>query len=281
MSSKLHKAFYGKTAIITGGSQGIGKAVAVALGKHGASICIVARNKKNLSAAEHEISKYIRKEAYVESISADAADFKLMNKNIQAFVKKHGTPDYLFNFAGYAYPQYIQKLTFDDFSKNMETNYYAQLAPSIAMLPHFMEKKQGHIINCSSVAGFMGMMGYATYSPTKFAIAGLTESLRHECSAAGVKFSVAYPPDTDTPGFEHESITKPREVAILSEGGGLLSADEVAEKILNGVAKNRFFILPGQSKLLWTINRFFPNLTHKILDMELAKAVKKVGLSNK
>ena len=81
---------------------------------------------------------------------------------------------------GYAYPQYIQNLQIQDFKKNMEVNYYGQLNPILCILPYFMQRKRGYIANVSSMMGYFGIMGYATYAPTKFAIAGLTEALRHE-----------------------------------------------------------------------------------------------------
>jgi 3-dehydrosphinganine reductase len=120
------------------------------------------------------------------------------------------------------------------------------------------------------------MIGYATYSPSKFAICGLTESLRSELRQYGISFSILYPPDTDTPGFENENKSKPAEVMILSEGGGLLEPEQVAKKLIKGIMKNNFYIHPGQSRLLWTIARHFPNLAHKIMDGEFKKAKRKM-----
>jgi hypothetical protein len=66
-------------------------------------------------------------------------------------------------------------------------------------------------------------------------------------------------------------------VHIMSEAGGLLSPEKVSEKFIQGFVKNKFYIMPGQSRLLWTITRHFPNLAHKIMDSELKKAVKKAA----
>ena len=120
-------------------------------------------------------------------------------------------------------------------------------------------------------------MGYAGYTPTKFAIAGLSEVLRHEYKPYNIKVSVVYPPDTDTFGLHEEAKTRPEELNIISERGGLLQPEEVAEKILTGVLKEKFYILPGSAKFMWRMMRLFPKLVHWVTDGDLKKARKKMG----
>ena len=76
----------------------------------------------------------------------------------------------MINVVGYAYPQYVQELTLEDYKKCMEVNYYGQLIPTLILLPYFMAARKGHIANVSSMMGYFGIMGYAAYAPTKFAI---------------------------------------------------------------------------------------------------------------
>lgn len=276
--SSIDNFFSGKTAIIPGGSKGIGKAVALAFVKRGGSVCIIARDRKDLEQASAEIGRArINNRQSVSAISCDTTDIKKLKPLVDSYIEKNGIPDYLMNFVGYAKPGYVQDYSFDDFRNNMETNYYGQLVPILTILPHFMKKRAGHIVTCSSVLGYLGMIGYTTYSPSKFAICGLTESLRNELTPYGLRFSILYPPDTDTPGFENENTSKPAEVMMISEGGGLLDPDQVAKILLRGIMKNKFYIHPGQSRLLWTITRHAPNLAHKIMDGELAKAKKKLA----
>lgn len=275
--SKPQRIFSGKTAIIAGGSKGIGRAVAKEFVKNGGNVCLIARNKDDLQSAVNSIEKARpSKSQSVTSIACDTTNYEKLKPLLENFIKKNEVPDYLMNFVGYAYPNYIQDLKLEDFRQNMDINYYGQLVPILILLPYFMKERKGHITTCSSALGFMGMMGYATYSPSKFAIWGLTETLRNELKPYNVRFSILYPPDTNTPGFKKENETKPAEVHIISEAGGLLSPESVAEKFLNGFIKNKFYILPGQTRLLWTITRHFPNLAHKIMDNELKKAEKKV-----
>ena len=276
--SKTQKIFSNKTAVIPGGSKGIGRAVAMEFVKNGGNVCIIARNKDDLNNAEVAMKKArISDGQYVAAISCDTTDMKTLKPLLDDFIKKNGVPDYLMNFVGYAYPNYIQNLKLEDFKKNMETNYFGQLVPILILLPYYMKERRGHIVTCSSALGFMGIMGYATYAPSKFALCGLTESLRNELKPYNIRFSILYPPDTDTPGFKKENETKPAEVHIMSESGGLLPPEKVAEKFIRGLVKNKFYIMPGQSRLLWTITRHFPNLAHMIMDSELKKAVKKAA----
>lgn len=274
--SKKNLPLKDKTAFISGGSRGIGRAVAIEFVTMGGSVCIIARNARDLESAARELSDARLDESQrIATISCDTTDMARLRPAMEKYMAEYGTPEYLMNFVGYAYPNSIDRLTYDDFRKNMEVNYYGQLAPILVMLPRYKAEQSGHIVTCSSVLGFLGMTGYATYAPTKYAIVGLTESLRNELKPFGVRFSILFPPDTDTPGFEKENETKPAEVMIMSEGGGLMSARDVARALVKGVMKKSFYILPGQSRLLWSVARHFPRLTHRIMDGELKKAKKK------
>ncbi len=270
-------ALTGKLAVITGGSKGIGKAIAKEFIKRGAHVCIIARKKKDLETAQKEIEVLaINPNQLVEAISCDTTDEKKLEPLLKKCIKKNGTPDFLVNCVGYAYPQNLLKLKLKDFKKNMETNYYGQLVPILILLPYFMKKQGGHIVNVSSLLGLMGLTGYSTYSPSKYAITGLSECLRHELKPHGIKVSVTFPPDTETPGFDEENKSKPEEVAMISEGGGLMQPEEVAQKMMQGIMKNKFYIAPGESGFIWKISRFAPKIFHTIMDGELKKAMKKI-----
>ncbi len=270
--------FTGKTAIISGGSRGIGKAAALEFVKHGGSACVIARNKKDLEKTTGVLRSAMAVDGQtVTSIACDATDIKKLRPLVDAYIKKNGVPDYLMNFVGYARPGYVLDLSLEDFRNNMDANYYGQLVPILTVLPHFIKERRGHIVTCSSVLGFLGMFGYAAYTPTKFAICGLTESLRSEMKPYNIRFSILFPPDTDTPGFAKENETKPDAVIVLSEGGGLMTPEQVAKKLMRGVLGNKFYIQIGQGRLLWAIVRHFPNLAHRILDGETAKAIKKAA----
>lgn len=269
--------FADKSVMITGGSQGIGLAVAKEVARLGGSVCIIAIG--DIEEAKKEVNLLrISKSQFVEAILCDTTDPDRLEPLIREYIKRRCVPDYLFNFVGYAYPQYVENLVFDDFKRNMDVNYFGQLMPTLIILPYYMkDRRGGYITFTSSVLGYLGIMGYSTYSPTKHAIVGFAESLRHELKPFSIKISVLYPPDTRTPGFERENETKPLECAMISEKAKLLEPEEVAETFIKGVLSNKFQILPGKAKLYWRLFRYFPGFVRMLMDRDYAKIRKKLG----
>lgn len=271
--------FADKSVMITGGSQGMGLAVAKEVVKLGGSVCMVAIG--GLEDAKKEVQLLqVRKSQYVESILCDTTDLDELEPLLQEYIERRGVPDYLFNFVGYAYAQYIENLRFSDFKRNMNVNYYGQLIPTLIILPYYLKDRRGGYISfTSSILGYLGLMGYTTYTPTKHAIVGLAEALRHELKPFSIRISILYPPDTRTPGFERENETKPHECAIISKKAELLEPEEVAETFIQGILSNKFQILPGKAKLYWRLFRHFPRLVRMLMDSEYAKARKQLGKS--
>ena len=238
---------------------------------------IVARSPETLQAAARE-AEGLRNSPnqFVETLACDTRDMESLKPAFEGMIARTRAPDYLFNLVGYAFPQYIQKLTLSDFKENMDVNYYGQLVPILILLPHWMALRRGHIANVASGAAFIGAVGYSTYAPTKFAIAGLSQCLRNELKPYNIKVSVLYPPDTDTPGFEAENRTKPDVLAIMSQRFDQMQPEDVARAFLRGVLREDFYILPGDSRRLWLATRFFPGLANRIADREYRRALEQV-----
>ena len=136
--------FKNKTAIVCGGSKGIGKETAREIVLLGGSVLIIARNNEHLEAAAQEI-RDLRQADYqfVSAIACDTTDKERLEPALTEFVGQHGVPDYLINVVGYAYPQYVQELTLEDYRRCMEVNYFGQLIPTLILLPHFMTARKG------------------------------------------------------------------------------------------------------------------------------------------
>lgn len=272
--------FEGKTAILIGASTGMGKAIAKDFVKLGGNVLIIARRQDVLEEAAEDIKNIILQGSqFVEAISCDATNLEKLKPILEDFIRNHEVPDYLFNLVGYAIPHYIEDYTLDDFKANMNRNYYGQLVPTLVLVPFFMKEKKGHIIFFSSMLGYMGMMGYASYVPSKFAIVGLAEALRNELKPHNIKISIVYPPDTNTPGLTTENQGKPPECVMISETGGLLEPEEVSEYVIKKVMKNKLHISPGNAKSIRYVNRIFPKLVRWFLDRDYKKARKKLGKS--
>ena len=272
------KPFKGKFAIIPGGSKGMGKATAKLFVELGGSVCIIARGIDALKETQDECNKLKSDDSqFVEIIACDATDMDKLKPLLTDIIKKHMVPDYLFNFVGFAYVQYLEKLTLEDFKRNMNINYYGQLVPILIILPYFIEAKNGYITLTSSTLGFYGFMGYATYAPSKYAIFGLAEVLRHELLPYNIKISILFPTDTDTPGFVEENKLKPPECAIISEVGTVMTAKEAADEFIKSILEERFEILSGEAAFQLKSMREDPDGLRAVLDSLYKRARRKTG----
>ncbi len=271
-------AMAGKTAIICGGSKGIGLSTAVEIVKRGGSVALVARGPEALQRASSRVKSQSHGSGqFVETIQADTTDPDDIGPKLEAFVVKHGAPDYLINAVGYAHPGFAQNLEFDEYRQQMTTNYYGQLVPTLVLLPHLLKTGRGHVAFVSSMLGFLGIIGFAAYAPSKYALVGLAETLRHELRPAGLTVSVLYPPDTDTPGLEAENKLKPPESLELTSNVKVAHPDDVARQFVDGIVRGKFHILPSGAGTVWRLQRYVPQLVRAFLDRDLSKARRRVG----
>ena len=232
--------------LITGGSSGIGLAAAKELASVGAEVWLAARRPDLLATALKDVQAARRDPAQICGItSADVSDFKQATRIIEEVTKSACVPDVLVNSAGISQPGYVQDLSPEVFEHLMQVNYLGTVYVTAAALPGMMKRGSGHIINLSSIAGYMGVFGYSAYGATKYAVAGYSEVLRAEMKFHGIRVSVAFPPDTDTPQLAYETPFKPEEMKALEGGTKPLSAEKVVHSILQQAEKGRFMIFPG------------------------------------
>jgi 3-dehydrosphinganine reductase len=228
--------------IITGGSSGIGKATAKLVASRGARVSIVGRDLAKLAQAQAEIEASSREP--VLTIGADLADRGQAERAIQTAAAEQGGLDVLITSAGIAHPGYFRELPVEIFEQTMAINYFGTLYCLKAALPTM--GRGGKIAMISSGAGLIGLYGYTPYSPSKFALRGLAESLRGELKPEGIGVTIVYPPDTDTPQLEAENRTKPEETKRITATAEMWSAEGVAQAIVKGLERGAFVVAPGQ-----------------------------------
>jgi 3-dehydrosphinganine reductase len=266
-----------KVILITGGSSGIGLAAAKQLASAGAQVWLAARRLELLELALKEVQAARRDPSQsCGIISADVSDSKQAARIVETVTASAGTPDVLINSAGISQPGYVQDLSPEVFERLMQVNYLGTVYVTGAALPAMMKRGSGHIINLSSIAGYMGVFGYSAYGATKFAVAGYSEVLRAELKPHGIRVSVAFPPDTETPQLAYETPFKPEEMKALEGGTKPLSAENVAHSILQQAARGTFMIFPGtDARLFYLLTTKLPkSLVFTILDMMAAPGKK-------
>ncbi len=251
--------------LITGGSSGIGKALACRAAAAGARVSLIARDPAKLAAARTEIMTAAPAAKPICLVPADVADNSAVLAALATAVQANGPVDVLITSAGVAHPGYFEELPLETFERTMAVNYFGTLYPIKAVVPAMRARRSGAIVIISSGAGLYGFFGYTAYAPSKFALRGLAEALRAELKAADVQVTIVYPPDTDTPQLAEENRTKPAETKAITAGGGLWSADEVARVTLEGVAHGKFAITPGLpvTALAWLHSGLAPFLRWK------------------
>ncbi len=269
------KHFENKTVYITGGSSGIGLSTAAMLAGKGAHVMIFARGKVRLERAMETISGHgASKDQRFSHMRLDVSDHAAVETAMSGAAERFGVPDLLVNCAGRAYPRHFEDISFDQLDETMKINFYGVWNTASALLPR-MKENGGHIVNVSSIAGFMGVFGYTDYSASKFAIIGFSEALRSEVKRHGISVSVLCPPDTLTPGFEVENRTKPEETRAISAGVEPMGPDSVAEALITGVMKNKFLIIPGlDGKFTHIMKRLAPWVVDFVMERMIHKARK-------
>ena len=205
----LSKLIEGKTAIVTGASRGIGKAIAITLAKEGAEVIInYSSSLENANKVVSEINDFGGK-AY--PLQADISNENSVNELIKKVLEKHNKIDVLVNNAGITKDGLLMRMKTDDWQKVLDLNLSGVFYCTRAVSRQMLKQKSGRIINITSVVGLMGNPGQANYSAAKAGVVGLTQSSAKEFASRGITVNAV------APGFISTDMTKDlNSEAILS-----------------------------------------------------------------
>ena len=182
-----------KVALITGGSRGIGKQVAMKFAKQGFNIAInYVSDKTDTKSLEEEI-KSQNSEIEVLLIKTDVTSYEDSENMVKQIVEKFGTIDVLINNAGITRDTLLMRMKEEDFDKVIQVNLKGTFNVTKAVIPYMMKKKSGNIVNLSSVVGVTGNAGQCNYSASKAGIIGFTKSLAKELASRNIRSNAVAP----------------------------------------------------------------------------------------
>ncbi|XP_057956780.1 3-dehydrosphinganine reductase TSC10A [Malania oleifera] len=230
----------GRHVFITGGSSGIGLALAHRAALEGARVSILARNLEKLEEARQFIR--LATGIDVSVFAADVRDFEALRRVVQ----QAGPIDVLICNQGVFVALELERQDLDEVKFMIDVNLMGTFNLIKAVLPGMKNRRErgpASIALMSSQAGQVGIYGYAAYSASKFGLRGLAEALQQEVIMDNIHVSLIFPPDTETPGFLEENKRKPQLTSIIAGSSGAMKADEVAKKALDGI-KACSFIVP-------------------------------------
>jgi 3-dehydrosphinganine reductase len=271
----------GKCAIVTGGSNGIGTAIARLLARNGANVFLIARTQEPLRLASQETKQEARNASQrFGFFSADVSDQSAVQDAVEAAEAECGPVAVLVNSAGFHRTGYVEKLPMSDIEDEVRVNYLGTVYMVKQVLPGMIERREGWIQNVSSLAGLKGIFGYAGYSGSKFAVMGFSEAIRSELRPYGISVSALCPPDVDVEKLEHYvEREQPLENVRVSEGAKAMRPEDVARAAIAGMERGSFIIIPGSSgRMLHLVNRLAPWAVDRFLNRTIDRARRVRGL---
>ena len=245
----------GKTALVTGASRGIGKAIAIELAKVGIKhLILVARDRQKLAEVATEIRTTGVK---VTTLSLDLTQLSSINIAIARAWSTHKPIHLLVNCAGVAHQSTFLNSQAYKFQEEISLNLLGMMEITRAMAKRMANQKEGTIVNVSSLMGKVAAPTMSTYSATKFAIVGFTQALRSELAEHNIEVIALLPTLTDTEMARNLKLFR----WVIP-----MTTEKVAQALVLGLYKNKSEILVGwQSYLAVLCQRIFPQLLEKIM----------------
>jgi short-subunit dehydrogenase len=249
-----------KTIWITGASSGIGRALAIQLAGENTLIL----SSRNLNDLEETKRRCASSKVHLEPL--DLGDFDSHHSIVARVIKDHGPIDHLIHCGGISQRSLVKDTLLSVDQKLMAINYTGTVSLTKAILPHFLEKKQGHFTVITSLTGVFASPFRSGYAASKHALHGFFDSLRAELEDEGVRVTIA------APGFVK---TKVSVNALTGDGTSLgsmddaqakgISAEACASKTIRAIAKNKREVYIGRESYAAYVKRFLPGLFARLI----------------
>ncbi len=277
-----------KTVVITGGSRGLGLAMAREFARDGAQLALLARDGEELQRAAADLLRF---EAQVSTWPCDVLEARQVERTISSIAEKYGRIDVLVNNAGIMLVAPLEAMAKEDFEEAMQVHFWAPYHVTMAALPYLRRNPESRIVNISSIGGRVAVPHMAPYCTSKFALAGFSDALRTEVAGQGVRVTTVSPGLMRTGSHVNASFKgdHSKEFAWFSIGAGMpllsISARRAARQIVAAARRGRpelTITLPARGLIL--AHALLPNFLariFKLVNSLLPKAIRGQGLVRK
>jgi NAD(P)-dependent dehydrogenase (short-subunit alcohol dehydrogenase family) len=260
-----------KTVLITGGSRGLGLALAREAQAQGARVAICGRDRSSLERASHSLGLI---GPDVLAVPCDVTQASAVLELLERVHQRFGPVDVLINNAGVIEVGPSETMTLGDYQEAMATNFWGMLNPTLAVLPEMRERKAGRIVNITSIGGKLGIPHLLPYSASKFAAVGFSQGLRAEVAGNGIKVVTVCPGLMRT-GSPRNAIFRGQhrsEYAWFSISDALpglsIGAEGAARRILAACRRGDAEVLfPVPARIAAVVNALAPGLTADALSL--------------
>ncbi|MGF2616117.1 3-ketoacyl-ACP reductase [Rossellomorea vietnamensis] len=232
----------GKSALITGGGRGIGRAAAIALAREGVNIGLVGLTSENLEKVSAELAQY---DVNVSAAAADVSDLESVTQAVGHIRSDLGSIDILINNAGMAKFGGFLDLEPEEWEKIIRVNLMGVYNATRVVLPEMIDRKSGDIINVSSTAGQKGAPVTSAYSASKFGVLGLTESLMQEVRKHNIRVTALTPSTVATDLAQENNL-------LSGDTENVMQPEDLAELMVSTLKLNRRVFI--KSSGMWSTN---------------------------
>lgn len=258
-----------RTALITGGASGIGRALAVQLAEERTRVVAADRDEAALARLAREANQ---RGLPIETATLDVTDREAFASVASRIDEAHDGLDLLINNAGIGIAGELRDMQPDDWRRVVEVNFFGVVHGVDAAYPHMIRRRRGHIVNVSSLAGLIPLPGESIYVASKHAVVGLTRTLEAEARGYGVDVTLVCPGVVDTPIYDTSPVVgfdKEASLALWPDG---VSPDACAREILSGLQRRRrTIIVTPMARALAAVQRASPRLFQRAAALYMSR----------